>query len=63
MAEPNRKPMIDRVTALVTGPFLLGRHVLSLDWSGAQGGPPEPSPEASARITVTSPEHAIKRRG
>jgi hypothetical protein len=59
MADLTRKPMLDRVAALVAGPFLLGRRALSLDWAETQGSPPE----ASARINVTPPEHAIKRRG
>jgi hypothetical protein len=63
MAELNRKPMIDRLTALVAGPFLLGQRALSLGWADAQDSPPGPPPPASARITVTPPEHAIKRRG
>jgi hypothetical protein len=63
MAEQTRKPMLDRVVALVAGPFLLGRRALSLEWADAQGCPPKAPPEASARITVTPPEHAIKRRG
>jgi hypothetical protein len=63
MTELNRKPMIDRVTALVAGPFLLGRRALSLAWADAQGSPSEPQTEATARIAITSPEHAIKRRG
>ena len=63
MTELNRKPLLDRMAALVAGPFLLGRRALSLAWLDAQGSPPEPPPEASARITVTPPDHAIKRRG
>ena len=63
MTELNRKPMIDRVTALLAGPFLLGQRALSLDWTEAQGSPPGPTTEAPARITVTPPEHAIKRHG
>ena len=59
----NRKPMIDRMTALLAGPFLLGQRALSLDWAKAEGSPPEPTAEAPARMTVTPPEHAIKRRG
>jgi hypothetical protein len=63
MAEPSRKPIIDRVAALVAGPFLLGKQALSFTWADAQGSPPEPPSKTSARITVTPPEHAIKRRG
>jgi hypothetical protein len=63
MADASRKPMLDRLSALVAGPFLLGRKALSLDWAQAEGSPPGPPPEAPARITVKSPEHAIKRRG
>lgn len=63
MADLNRKPILDRMAALVAGPFLLGRRALSLDWTHAEGSPPEPPPDAPARIAVTPPEHAIKRRG
>jgi hypothetical protein len=63
MTELNRKPMIDRLKALVAGPFLLGQRALNLDWADAQASPPEPPPAALTRITVTPPEHAIKRRG
>jgi hypothetical protein len=63
MAELNRKPMIDRLKALVAGPFLLGQRALNLGWADAQGSPPEPPSAVPARITVTPPEHAIKRRG
>ncbi len=63
MADPIRKPITDRLAALLAGPFLLGRRALNLEWVDAPGGPPEPTAEAAARITITSPEHAIKRRG
>ena len=63
MADLNRKPILDRIAALVAGPFLLGRRALDLEWTDAQGSPPGPTAEAPARMTVTPPEHAIKRRG
>ena len=63
MADVNRKPILDRMTALMAGPFLLGRRALDFEWAHAQDSPPEVQPAAPARITVTSPEHAIKRRG
>jgi hypothetical protein len=63
MADANRKPMIDRMTALIAGPFLLGRRALTLEWVDTPDSPPEPHHEAPARMTVTPPEHAIKRRG
>jgi hypothetical protein len=64
MADLNRKPLLDRMTALLAGPLLLGRQALNLEWGqAAVGGPPEPQVEAPARIAVTPPEHAIKRRG
>jgi len=65
MADATRKPILDRLSALVAGPFLLGRKALSLDWAQAEGSPPDPGSQAQApaRITVKSPEHAIKRRG
>jgi len=62
MADANRKPMIDRMTALIAGPFLLGRRALSLEWVDTQASPPEP-PADAAHIAVIPPEHAIKRRG
>jgi hypothetical protein len=58
-----RKPLLDRTTALLAGPFLLGQRALSLllpDKDAPPGAPPE---SAALRITVTPPEHAIKRRG
>ena len=62
MADESRKPMMDRAAALLAGPFLLGQRALGYLVSSARdeaGVTPQPSP----RITVTSPEHAIKRRG
>ena len=63
MADLNRKPILDRIAALVAGPFLLGRRALSLEWVSAKTSPPEQGTEATPRIAITSPEHAIKRRG
>ena len=63
MTDESRKPILDRIAALAVGPFLLGRRALSLEWAHAEGRPPEPPPEPPARIAVTPPEHAIKRRG
>ena len=63
MADADRKPMIDRLAALAAGPFLLGRQALDLAWTRTADRPPEPPTEAPARIAITSPEHAIKRRG
>lgn len=63
MANENRKPIIDRMAALVAGPFLLGRRALSLAWTRAEDSPPELPAETLARIAITPPEHAIKRRG
>jgi hypothetical protein len=58
------KPLLDRATALLAGPFLLGQRTLSLLFPPGKDAPPEAPPEgASLRITVTPPEHAIKRRG
>jgi hypothetical protein len=58
----DRKPLLDRAAALVAGPFLLGRRALDLVFLPDKDGPP-PAPEAAPRLTVTPPEHAIKRRG
>jgi hypothetical protein len=63
MAELNRKPILDRMAALVVGPFLLGRRALNLEWVDAKASPPGPQTEANAGIAITPPEHAIKRRG
>ena len=57
-------PLLDRATALLAGPLLLGRQALGFLFSPE---PPEPPASAAlptaSRITVTPPEHAIKRRG
>jgi len=63
MAERDRRPITDRLAALVAGPFLLGRWALDFQWGEAPGSPPEPPPEPPARFSLTPPEHAIKRRG
>jgi hypothetical protein len=63
MTGPIRKPTLDRTLALLAGPFLLGRQALSLAFLPDEDAPPEASPETALRITVTPPEHAIKRRG
>lgn len=63
MADPIHKPFLDRMAALTVAPFLLGRQALSLGWIRVGGEPPEPQAEPPARIAITSPEHAIKRRG
>jgi hypothetical protein len=63
MADLNRKPILDRIAALVAGPFLLGRRALDLEWIDAKASPPESRTETTPRIAITSPEHAIKRRG
>lgn len=63
MAELNRKPILDRLTALLVGPFLLGQRALNLQWVDAKASPPLPQTEATTGIAITSPDHAIKRRG
>ncbi|WP_257314171.1 hypothetical protein [Geothrix fuzhouensis] len=64
MADDTRKPMFNRLAALVAGPFLLGREAVSLAFRPDKDGPPETPPKLTpSRITVTPPEHAIKRRG
>ena len=64
MADETRKPILDRMAALVAGPLLLGREALGLvfrpDREAPPGTPPEPVP---LRIPITPPEPAIKRRG
>lgn len=64
MANEIRKPIFDRLAALVAGPFLLGREAVSLAFRPDKDAPPETPPEwTPLRLTVTPPEHAIKRRG
>lgn len=64
MADENRKPLLERATALLAGPFLLGREALSLAFLPDKDAPPEMPPEPTpSRIAITTPEHAIKRRG
>ena len=64
MADEPRTPILDRLATLVAGPFLLGREALSFAFRADEDAPPEP-PQAPVplRLTVTPPEHAIKRRG
>lgn len=63
MADVNRKPLLDRATALLAGPFLLGRQALSLAFLPGPASSPETPPDAAGSIPITPPEHAIKRRG
>ena len=63
MADANRKPLIDRAAALVAGPFLMGRRALSLAFLPDRDAPPEAPPDTAPRLSITPPEHAIKRRG
>lgn len=62
MADEPRTPILDRLATLVAGPFLLGREALSFAFRPDEEAPPEPPP-APLRLTITPPEHAIKRRG
>jgi hypothetical protein len=64
MADEIRKPILDRMAALVAGPFLMGREAVSLVFRPDRAAPPETPPEpVPLRLTVTPPDHAIKRRG
>jgi hypothetical protein len=64
MADLNPKAMLNRAVVLLAGPFLLGQRALGLLFLSRKGDPPEALPKnAASRITVTPPEHAIKRRG
>ncbi|HEY3400131.1 MAG TPA: hypothetical protein VGK03_05810 [Geothrix sp.] len=63
MADANRKPFLDRATALLAGPFLLGRRALDMAFLKEEDPPGQPPPDAASRISITPPEHAIKRRG
>ncbi len=63
MAETTRKPIVDRATALLAGPFLLGQKALSLVFQPGKDSPGDPPPEPALRLSITPPEHAIKRRG
>lgn len=63
MADAIRKPMLDRATALLAGPFLLGRQALAVLSRGVADAPAEAPKEVPLRLSITPPEHAIKRRG
>ncbi|MFN7958080.1 MAG: hypothetical protein U0P46_07150 [Holophagaceae bacterium] len=63
MADTPRKPIVERATALLAGPFLLGRRALSLVLAPLQEAPAEVPAPAVSRLTLTPPDHAIKRRG
>ena len=63
MADPTRKPIVNRAAALLAGPFLLGQKALDLVFRPDQESPGDPPPEPDLRISITPPEHAIKRRG
>ena len=63
MADLIRKPIVDRAAALLAGPFLLGKQALSLVFQPDKDSPGDPPPEPARRISITPPEHAIKRRG
>ena len=64
MADLTRKPIMDRAAALLAGPYLLGQKALSLVFQPDKDSPADPPPEpAVLRISITPPEHAIKRRG
>ncbi|GLH73019.1 hypothetical protein GETHLI_15210 [Geothrix limicola] len=61
--KPIRQPIVDRATALLAGPFLLGQRALGLVFQPDKS-PGDPPPEPAAlRISIKPPEHAIKRRG
>ncbi|MBI1751790.1 MAG: hypothetical protein HY014_12275 [Acidobacteria bacterium] len=63
MADLIRTPIVGRATALLAGPFLLGQKALSLVFPQAKDASADPPPEPALRISITPPEHAIKRRG
>ena len=64
MADHTRKPFVDRAATLLAGPYLLGQKALGLVFQPGQAPSADPPPEAAAlRISITPPEHAIKRRG
>jgi len=64
MADLTRKPFVDRAATLLAGPFLLGQKALGLVFQPDQASPADPPLETAAlRISITPPEHAIKRRG
>lgn len=61
MADTPRTSLTDRAAALLVGPFLLGRRALDMTFlSDVQAEAPPPRPQG---LAITSPEHAIKRRG
>ena len=60
----DRTPLLDRAATLLATPFLLGRQALSLAFLPDRDAPPETPPgPVPARLAVTPPTHAIKRRG
>ncbi len=59
----DRKPVFQRLAALLAAPFALGREAIAQVGSAFRGDPPEEAPPAPVRIAVTPPPHAIKRRG
>lgn len=63
MADTNRKPLLDRATALLAGPFLLGQRALGITFRREEDSPPGAPPATAPRLSITPPEHAIKRRG
>ena len=63
MADVDRKPILDRTFTLLAAPFLLGKQALGLIFSPDEEAPPEPPGPTPLRISITPPEHAIKRRG
>lgn len=62
MAEETRTPITNRALALLAGPFLMGQRALSQVFHQEATSEAEPKAAAS-RLTITPPEHAIKRRG
>jgi hypothetical protein len=63
MTDAVRKPILERAAALLAGPYLLGKQALSLTLLDGRNAPPETPPREARRLSITPPEHAIKRRG
>ena len=64
MMDELRTPFFQRATALLAGPWLLGQQALASVLSADRHGPPSESSEPGPLpLTLTPPEHAIKRRG
>jgi len=64
MTDTLRPSLRHKAIALLAGPYLLGQKAMDLILLPDKDAPPESTAAPTPlRITVTPPEHAIKRRG